>query len=120
MVWWITRYKPSPSVCRSGSLCYYQSRDAEEDAVFPSTNIMFTFNNRKYSINEINYLVRSGVNIFNIDRTVHDQSFEDIQASLMFEAQNQTKCNHSKYYIPITLVITMSIGEPQIINNMES
>ncbi|CAK1546214.1 unnamed protein product [Leptosia nina] len=117
MVWWIDKYTPSPNVCRSGRLCFYQSQDPnEEDRVFPSTSIMFNFNRRKYNSHDLHSLIKSGVNIFNIDRTEHDDHFYKETISALRKSQKIPEMFPSKFYMPISVAVTMSINEPIFID----
>ncbi|XP_045519203.1 pyruvate kinase-like isoform X1 [Pieris brassicae] len=113
MVWWVDKYSPSPDICRSGSLCFYQYQDAnEEDRVFPSTNIIFNFYKRRYISHDLYSLIKSGVNIFNIDRTEHDEEFFKETFATILKAKRIPEMFRSEYEVPITISVTFSINKP--------
>lgn len=69
---------------------------------------------KKYDAYQIYALWCCGVNIFNVDITIHDVSFFNEIKSFVESAQQLYK---PKFYRPIAMSVTVSVKEPLEIDN---
>ncbi|XP_030028120.2 pyruvate kinase isoform X2 [Manduca sexta] len=112
MVWWVHKYKQNH--CKFG---VYFGLDVAVDRIVQTINIMFDCHNNFYDTYDIQALLTTGVNIFNIDRTVHDGYFYEKVKGIIKNTNEICECYPSSYYRPIGLSVTMSVLEPVDIDN---
>ncbi|KOB63457.1 Pyruvate kinase, partial [Operophtera brumata] len=68
---------------------------------------------KSYSSLEITSLISIGVNIFNVDRTIHDEeTFRQLEEVIDGIENKPMVLFPEKYYRPISLSVTMSVENP--------
>ncbi|KAL0882562.1 hypothetical protein ABMA27_001016 [Loxostege sticticalis] len=108
MVWWAER-KQCDEACR-----IYDKFDVKEDRIFQSVNVMFNFGEALEDPYDIRALLKSGVNIFNVDRTIlDDKLFKKIMTAIADSCLLSEKYPEPlEVWRPVTIAVTMSIKKP--------
>ncbi|XP_028171722.1 pyruvate kinase 2-like [Ostrinia furnacalis] len=105
MVWWID-IKQSDE-----DYHMYDKFDIQEDRIFQSVNVMFNFAEKLFDVYHIRALLKSGVNIFNIDRTIIDSS-SSIMIKKAISDCNEPEMYPKPYYRPVCIAVTISVTKP--------
>ncbi|CAH0702880.1 unnamed protein product [Spodoptera exigua] len=86
--------------------------ETDKDMVYETINIMYDCHSESYDGYEIYSLVNAGVNIINVDMTLHDtEYFQKIKGALEL-AQKIPENVPSAYKCPIGLSVTISATKP--------
>ncbi|XP_022825613.1 pyruvate kinase-like [Spodoptera litura] len=110
MVWWMNH---NPSKQKEG---VFNGVETKNDTVYETINIMYDCYNVSYDRYDIRALVNAGVNIINVDMTIHNNGFfQQIKIAVdFFEKIPQIM---PSLYIPVGLSVTMSALNPIDLDN---
>ncbi|CAG9559755.1 unnamed protein product [Danaus chrysippus] len=108
-------YKSDHQVIGYTAQCYHMEDD-ENDIIYQSSNIIFTFNHIIYDADDIYSLTCCGVNIFNVDMTAEDESFLKNITDVITESENLPRMFPYTYYKPTGLSVSMDINKAVDIN----